>query len=452
MKKTLITLSSLLVLTTTTLAQFTFTKQNIGTAIGSVPQYFYFIDSTTFIVDMEGVTDPYYSITFDSGISWSPGVVNTNANEFLSNIFPINTDEMFATVVNPTTSTTALYHTTNGGSNWTNEPSLNQTGFYNFIHFFNTTDGVVIGDPTANVFQIYRKTAQNNWAVVASNNIPPALTGENALEGVFATLGNTLWFVTNKGRVIKTSNKGANWGLTGILPFVATNEVPSFIHFKDVMNGYIVFGTTGSAPVKRLYKTIDGGVNWTLVDLAGLGSDAILDIVFVPGTQNTFLASQKTTPPSSYTQKYSYDGGLTWQTMNTGIVKMFYWGIYNPRNIWIGGPVDSGGGGGIFKLTDTNNLITPTEGSRTDANAPSVSVFPNPTNGMVYLSCFGDETQDLTAIKVFDAVGREVYNFPAKRTGELFLHTINFDGLPKGFYLVELQRGNYHYTKKIINE
>lgn len=106
----------------------------------------------------------------------------------------------------------AILHSTNGGDNWTRQPTSHTTGVYG-IDFVNSTTGFICGG--------------------------------NAFAGV--------------GEFSKTTNGGVNW-ITGVIP---TSEQLNSIDFIDANTGWIFGGLPFNSGV-TIAKTTDGGSSWTL--------------------------------------------------------------------------------------------------------------------------------------------------------------------------------------------
>jgi hypothetical protein len=76
----------------------------------------------------------------------------------------------------------------------------------------------------------------------------------------------------------------------------------------------------------------------------------------------------------------------------------------------------------------------------------NVSVYPNPTNGSVYVvTNFG--TYDPVQVSVTDLLGKVVY---ATRQRDQQALSYSFDGLPKGLYFVRVQFEDRTVVEKII--
>jgi len=131
-----------------------------------------------------------------------------------------------------------ISHTTNGGTDWTEQYS-DSTGNFNAIQFTDANNGWVVGDSA-----VILKTTDggNNWTKVTNTGI---YSSSNS-KCVFFIDGNTGWVGTNDGiqddnpnRVIlHTTNGGASW--TKEYPPIS-NAVFS-IFFRDGSNGWFTAG------------------------------------------------------------------------------------------------------------------------------------------------------------------------------------------------------------------
>ncbi|MEO8872578.1 MAG: hypothetical protein ABI444_07885 [Candidatus Kapaibacterium sp.] len=112
------------------------------------------------------------------------------------------------------------------------------------------------------------------------------------------------------GEVWRTTDAGNSWTLTTGSP--ALNSYVTGITFKDKMTGWFSSGFfSGFYPgtLGRIYKTVDGGLNWKAVTPAGTWSS----VYYNPGKQ-LLLASDWNGSGASY----STDEGSTWNISVTG--------------------------------------------------------------------------------------------------------------------------------------
>ncbi|MBW6483757.1 MAG: T9SS type A sorting domain-containing protein [Vicingaceae bacterium] len=88
--------------------------------------------------------------------------------------------------------------------------------------------------------------------------------------------------------------------------------------------------------------------------------------------------------------------------------------------------------------------LNPTLGVDEVENNSSISIFPNPTNGIFTIS----STEEINEVEMFNALGKAVYS--KKVTSKNI--TINLTPFPKGIYLVQIKTNTNSVTKKIVYE
>ncbi len=146
--------------------------------------------------------------------------------------------------------------TVNGGSKWTAVSVTNITTFINTIHFYDEHKGVFLGDPK-----------NGKWGIALSNNggttwkqpqaIPPPLADESGLAGCGFYQDNSIWFGTNKGRIIRSKDKGRNWSASTIN---GAGQIWA-VAILDDNNGLAVYSENGSTN-KYIASTSNGGATW----------------------------------------------------------------------------------------------------------------------------------------------------------------------------------------------
>lgn len=81
---------------------------------------------------------------------------------------------------------------------------------------------------------------------------------------------------------------------------------------------------------------------------------------------------------------------------------------------------------------------------KTDKTSETLRVYPNPSNGIFFI----DNTQTITRLEVFDAVGNKIADLKETKAST----KIDLSQQPKGLYIVRLQAGGNLFTKKILVE
>ncbi len=149
-----------------------------------------------------------------------------------------------------------------------------EKAFYDAIAFWNTTEGIAMGDPTDGCLSIIiTRDGGETWRKIPCKDLPSTVTGEAAFaasNGNISIVGDHTWIISGgmKSRVFYSSDKGATWEVfdTPIMQGTATTGGYS-IHFYDENNG-IIFGGDYTQPEKNKANkaiTKDRGKTWQLI-------------------------------------------------------------------------------------------------------------------------------------------------------------------------------------------
>ncbi len=177
--------------------------------------------------------------TTNGGAQWTQVVIPGNPS--FSGVDFVDSNLGYAS-----SSSGKIYITTNGGLDWSPQSS-NTTTFLTNISFADQDNGYAVGFGGTIVYtddggttwkQATTGTTNNLWGVCAvSSTIGYAVGGD----------GNGV-----NGNVLKTTDGGATWNSTTVDP----NSILTGIYFIDSDVGYV--GGT------KIWKTIDGGQNWSM--------------------------------------------------------------------------------------------------------------------------------------------------------------------------------------------
>lgn len=264
----------------------------------------------------------YYTKTADGGNTWSGGTIPMGPAPYASNISPVDGNTAWASGID-SNYTSYILHTDDGGATWTRRLEDGYAGassYVNYVHFWDTQNGIVIGDPAASdtdtdlFFEIYKTSdGGQNWNRVNSNHIPAPLPDEVGYAGDYYVQGNDIWFPTfhidmdtfRWLRVFHSSDRGASW--------TAANEACGFLSFADSLYG-IGAALSGSGYVIRY--TDDGGETWT--NLPSIPGGNITSIVLIPESHYilTVLISNNITGP--FRTMLSKNLGQSWTEIGNG--------------------------------------------------------------------------------------------------------------------------------------
>jgi hypothetical protein len=292
----------------------------------------------------------------------------------------------------------------------------------NYVHFFDANNGVAGGDPESGKFEVYTTSnGGTTWTRVPAANIPNPLANEYGYNGGYYAVGNNMFFYTGKGRIYKSTDKGLNWtalATNSIISDFGSATINGNIAWSDANTGMIfrkTFSSGGIPIVLTLYRTTDGGANWTTVTFSGItAANSINAVTYIPGT--TILVATSSAGGSWK----STNNETTWTTLDTGVqhldVKCF-----NASTCYSGGFNTSATVGGMFKSTQV--LAT----SEVAGTIKHSSTYPNPTQGEINIKT--DKKVKTTA--VLDFSGKSVMKIDAAKP--------DLSSLPKGTYLIQIE-------------
>lgn len=385
-------------------------------------------------LDAENVIQEF-TMTTDGGNTWTPGTINVGDPALsINNIAPISATTAWVSALTPTVGNNGvIYKTTDGGVSWEqqNAGAFNAaSSFINGVHFFDANNGVSFGDPVGGEFEIYTTSdGGETWTLVPGANIPNPLGSGASIEygynGGNAAIGNTIWLVTSKGRILKSSNMGLNWTVSQapLTDFAGTAQ-SGRLTMSSLNNGCLLktAGTTYT-----FYKTTDGGATW---DAGTPFTGAYRVLTYVPGT-TTLVATSAGTPSGS---AYSSDNGTTWIPIDSGEQRGTVTFLDGSTG-WCAGFNEDPFTGGVFKFSGTL--------SNNDFNTSKFRVYPNPATSFVNLQTEG---LDSYTLKVTDLSGKVMVT----REFNGVENTLDISNYAAGVYFFEINSASKSETIKII--
>jgi len=324
--------------------------QASGFTSGSRPVYYLSaIDSNIVWGSTQSGFD--FTRTVNGGTTWTSGLI-TNTNGLASSmIFGLDSLKAYVAMYgnNP-----GIFMTSDGGNSWVRQASAsfnNSASYPDIVHFFNENEGVTMGDPINNEYEIYTTTdGGTHWTLLAGANIPDPLSAEWGIIGYYSAIHDTIWFGTSEGRVYKSVNKGLNWTVS-VPPGMSGKLVKPT--FRNGSHGLLLDGLWGGG---LLCETFDGGETWSEVNYSGSSFHG--DIAYVPGTANTWVRSGYDAGNSG--SAFSFDGGHTWTDfVGTSGTPYYPMAWVNSHCGWAGGINSSSTEGGVFKYIGLLQLTMP---------------------------------------------------------------------------------------------
>ncbi|HEY6142485.1 MAG TPA: T9SS type A sorting domain-containing protein [Flavobacterium sp.] len=371
--------------------------------------------------DITDFEHPDYTVkeftkSIDSGETWTTGAINLGPNSEdmeISSITAVSDQIAWISVSPGATNTGGIWQTTDGGVTWTKQSTASFSSadsWPNFVHFWDTNNGVAQGDPENNEFEIYTTNdGGTTWTRVPAANTPDATVGsEYGYYNIYTVSGDNIWFGTDLGRIFKSTDKGLSW--TAYNSGVSTDFGLDRFSFSDANKGILM-----THDDLKLYSTIDGGETWNSITTPDFFKT---DIAYIPGT-STVIASSFADPVGS---AYSIDNGLNWIPIDNLIHGQLVF-LNNNVGFSAGKTIDATIGG-IYKFTSAP-LKTPSFTAE-----KQIAVYPNPTNGILHI----DSKTGLKEASVFDLLGRKVYSSKFSASNS---NTLDIRSLQSGSYILK---------------
>jgi len=161
--------------------------------------------------------------TSDGGTTWNIKTpTQTSYDNYCITSFDINTAIVIGCTL-PFGTGAKIWKTTDSGNTWM-EKYYSANNWGNNIHFFDSNNGIYIGDPdpyNSAQWNILTTTDQgNSWNRVPQSNYPPSdsACGEYGLIRSYGAYGDTVWFSTyyeycssDTNRIFRSTDRGHNW-------------------------------------------------------------------------------------------------------------------------------------------------------------------------------------------------------------------------------------------------
>jgi photosystem II stability/assembly factor-like uncharacterized protein len=362
----------------------------------------------------------------DGGETWTNGPINLGSTVLgIGGICPLSATVAYvAAFPDATTVQGGVWKTVDGGTVWTKQPTaLYNTGtdsFTNMVYFWDANVGVTAGDPASGYFEIYTTVnGGTNWSRVPSTNIPTPLTGEYGYTRIFETYGNTIWLGTNKGRLLRSSDKGLTWSIfqTPNTDFGDADLGASF-SFQDDLHGIMIFKDW------QQFSTADGGATWTAEFPDGVIRNG--DVTFVGGMPGVLINIGEDLIDSARGASYSTDNGASWVDFGEPIDAVSAVEFFDATHGLVSAFNSSTTEGGIYHWINDVNTLATVNFQETKA----ITASPNPTTGVLNIA-----GKNISHVAVYDILGKEVSNTNYSALNNVAL---NLSSLNAGVYMVKV--------------
>jgi len=176
---------------------------------------------------------------------------------------------------------------------------INESVFYDSLDFWNTKEGIAIGDPTDDCMSIIiTRDGGENWTKLSCSDLPKAKDGEAAFAASdtnISIVGDHTWIATGgiTSRILYSPDKGHNWEVydTPIIQGKETTGMYS-VDFYDENNGFAIGGdyTKPNDTLANKIRTVDGGKTWKVV-ADGVGPGYRSCVQYVPNSDGKELVA-----------------------------------------------------------------------------------------------------------------------------------------------------------------
>ncbi len=324
-----------------------------------------------------------------------------------------------------------LYKTIDGGMNW--QPVLQHNAAGYILHFFNGLDGVCINQDDVAITD----SGGDSWTLVDGDSIPDLAIGEIAggfiqnIPSSLATIGDTLWMGTNKGRIFRSCNRGQKWEVFNLN--LGDNPAIYAVAFSDAKNGLAGYREASLGSLK-LARTKDGGENWEPHYVPD--GIELKEFIHIPGTPSTFIGSSYVNPPqtaflSDYDEEWVIvDNALSINALEFSTLQLGWSadGTTMPSN----NPE-------VYKWDYVNYIDDVMK-------LKNILVYPIPFENELTVR---SDDQVIQRVKVYDMNGRIFFSQVGDGNQELHL---DLPSLPSGIYFIDLKTNIGRIVKKLVRK
>jgi hypothetical protein len=394
-----------------------------------------------------------FSKTSNGGTTWTAGTIGLTGTIMPNNFATSNGTRAFVVALDTVSSVASFWGTANGGTTWAPVAGIlnSSSSFADGVEFWNSTQGFCYGDPigTPAAFEIYTTSdAGATWTPAVTSVAPSPANeyGYNGAECSCVVPGTGVGFIfTDHGRVLRTTDYGVHWAVTPTAPFTSSVYNSNKIYASSA--NYIIVATYLTATTTWTWKyTSDGGTTWNA--FSPTGNFYQYSMCYVPGTPNKFVASSPFST-SIIGVGYSTNGGLTWTDFYDALlqpsgtnIQCLGVGFFDVTTGWVGNYGASTNT--ILKYYDPYAGVNIMQ----TVNGNDVNIYPNPSHGEVNIAVNGPNAGDIK-VRVFDLIGNEILQNDLNVNDKTSI-SFDFANYAKGVYLVQLSSGSDIVTKKIV--
>jgi photosystem II stability/assembly factor-like uncharacterized protein len=320
--------------------------------------------------------------TTDGGINWlnanpNPGIITGDVRNMEA------LDETTALVTTESQTSTAVYKTTDGGDSWFQVYS-NTAGFIKGIRMLDPVNGIAVGSPISNLWNVLLTTdGGNTWQ--PSPNRPSANNIHQAVHNSFQVSMPNIYWGTSFTSIFRSTDGGLTY---------SEHETPGAGIY--IFSLFINSSGIGLAAATAMSRSTDGGITFQSHSVPGLGN---INGIESSGNNFWFIRGEKIF--------HSTDDGISWMDEYTSPSSLTLNHIdfpYDLNECQMGWAV--GYGGTILKMTGSGV----TSGDNYNEMPMAYELrqnYPNPFNPVTSIEYVVGSIA-FVSLKVYDVLGNEV--------------------------------------------
>ena len=273
-------------------------------------------------------------------------------------------------------------------------------------------------------------SSSSGWTEIASSGV---VGGSVSAIGISTQSINKIYIGTSNGKILVTSDNGANWIINTGYPYISDFAV-------DETDDNLCYATLGGTGSNHVLKTIDGGANWVSVT-GNLPSIAANSICLRTAAPRMLFAG---TDLGVY---QSTNEGANWVSFNSGLPLVEIYDMKYKASTGILLAATHGRGCWTF---DVSSII----GINTLEGVPSSfkleQNYPNPFNPATRIK-FDVPKKSSVELTVYNEIGKEIVTLVNSdmQVGK-YETQWNASNYPSGVYFYKLTTNEFSETRKMI--
>ncbi len=244
--------------------------------------------------------------TTDGGTNWT--IINTTGMDPFFCLWAMDANTLFAGS-NGQSGIGRIYKTTDGGTSWTIADSIAGGGIGGIKFSLSMPSfGFAVSGVDSNAYVFKTQDGGNTWRKTSFPLAPGyalSISGYNVIDSLFYSMGTT----GGLPAIILTTNGGVTYNLQTVgLPSVGGNFTRGVAFNNDKLTGI-----AGATSFPLIARTTNGGINWENISVGSFSPSITTPVMrWIEGTNTCYLTS-----PYGNGVLKSINGGLNWTQMTT---------------------------------------------------------------------------------------------------------------------------------------